>query len=596
MKLKTNTAISILILLFSFTHLTAQIRYVSKTGSSTPPYTSWATASDSIQKCIDICNDGDTVIVGNGVYRESLVINAKITLIGSSMDSCVIEGRDDVANAITTYFELTLKGFTIIGRGIESTPTNSVFLGKSMICDYNIYHCRLSNAYVGIEFRMSSGVIDGVIITNVMSGVNTYCFTDTCRPKLKNSVILLNYNARQAWNSGDGGEPTFLNNIIAVKNTSIWSAPIGILIGWKPHTKLTAKNNLFMGCGIYVFDLYTVWTYPFYIINNVFIDGKAPEDRTFALRSVKSNSVIRNNIFVRNARAVQVNEQPDIDYNIFWENKYYDINSPYQLGENDINADPMFMKDTSGYTLQADYRLQMNSPGIDKGDPEILDVDGTRSDIGMYGGPGGEAYTYIDLPPRTPSSIEGYFEPNGQYVKISWKMNSEADFDRYVIHRSLKQGFIPDSSNMYIITDTSFFRDSLRADIEKIYYRVVAVDKNNNESNASEEIVILVTGVEEKRFEIVSEYRLEQNFPNPFNPSTTIGYRLKEEGYVKIMVYNIQGELLTVLVNETKPAGYHEVEFVAENISSGIYLYRIEIIGRNNIPVFMDMKKMLYIK
>jgi hypothetical protein len=83
-----------------------------------------------------------------------------------------------------------------------------------------------------------------------------------------------------------------------------------------------------MGCGIYVFDLYTVWTYPFYIINNVFIDGKAPEDRTWVLDYVKSNSVIRNNIFVRNARAVMATAQPDIDYNIFWENKYYDINSP----------------------------------------------------------------------------------------------------------------------------------------------------------------------------------------------------------------------------------------------------------------------------
>ena len=53
----------------------ATTRYVSTTGSSVPPYTTWATASDSIQKCINICNDGDTVIVANGIYKESLIIN-----------------------------------------------------------------------------------------------------------------------------------------------------------------------------------------------------------------------------------------------------------------------------------------------------------------------------------------------------------------------------------------------------------------------------------------------------------------------------------------------------------------------------------------
>ena len=54
--------------IFFFAHAT--IRYVSHTGSSTPPYTSWATAADSVQKAIDFSVSGDTIYVANGVYKE----------------------------------------------------------------------------------------------------------------------------------------------------------------------------------------------------------------------------------------------------------------------------------------------------------------------------------------------------------------------------------------------------------------------------------------------------------------------------------------------------------------------------------------------
>ena len=68
----------------------------------------------------------------------------------------------------------------------------------------------------------------------------------------------------------------------------------------------------------------------------------------------------------------------------------------------------MFMNDiipiaNSNY----DYHLQEFSPAIDKGDPNILDVDGTRSDMGMYGGPFGEITYYKDLAPKPPSKSLG---------------------------------------------------------------------------------------------------------------------------------------------------------------------------------------------
>mgnify|MGYP005838438323 CR=1 FL=1 len=69
---------------------------------------------------------------------------------------------------------------------------------------------------------------------------------------------------------------------------------------------------------------------------------------------------------------------------------------------------------------------------------------------------------------------------------------------------------------------------------------------------------------------------LEQNFPNPFNPSTTIRYSLPSDNYVTLKVFNILGQEVATLINENKVAGNYSVEFNASNLSSGIYLYRID--------------------
>src|SRR5690554_3566546 len=71
----------------------ATIRYVSHEGSSTPPYTTWETAADSIQKCINYCVNGDTIIVANGVYFEKLKISKVLTLWGLNMDSTIVDSR-----------------------------------------------------------------------------------------------------------------------------------------------------------------------------------------------------------------------------------------------------------------------------------------------------------------------------------------------------------------------------------------------------------------------------------------------------------------------------------------------------------------------
>ena len=85
-------------------------------------------------------------------------------------------------------------------------------------------------------------------------------------------------------------------------------------------------------------------------------------------------------------------------------------------------------------------------------------------------------------------------------------------------------------------------------------------------------------------------YTLNQNFPNPFNPSTTIKFSIPQDGMVSLKVYNILGAEVASLVDEVKSVGTYNVRFDAGNLASGIYLYKLVT------PNFIQTKKMLLVK
>jgi hypothetical protein len=72
------------------------------------------------------------------------------------------------------------------------------------------------------------------------------------------------------------------------------------------------------------------------------------------------------------------------------------------------------------------------------------------------------------------------------------------------------------------------------------------------------------------------EYRLEQNFPNPFNPTTTIRYQLPKESKVSLLIYDILGREVCSLADEVKPPGFYEAVFEANALASGVYFCRME--------------------
>ena len=82
-----------------------------------------------------------------------------------------------------------------------------------------------------------------------------------------------------------------------------------------------------------------------------------------------------------------------------------------------------------------------------------------------------------------------------------------------------------------------------------------------------------------------------QNYPNPFNPSTRIRFTLKEQGLVRLNIYNILGERVAQLVNTELNAGTHEVMFDASRLASGVYFYSLDVQDK-----FFDVKKMILLK
>lgn len=90
--------------------------------------------------------------------------------------------------------------------------------------------------------------------------------------------------------------------------------------------------------------------------------------------------------------------------------------------------------------------------------------------------------------------------------------------------------------------------------------------------------------------EIPAEFVLSQNYPNPFNPSTSINYQLAADSHVQLNVFDILGNEIATLVNESQSAGSYVVRFNASDLSSGVYFYKIKA---NN---FTQIRKMLLVK
>ncbi|HQH56145.1 MAG TPA: choice-of-anchor D domain-containing protein [Candidatus Marinimicrobia bacterium] len=198
-------------------------------------------------------------------------------------------------------------------------------------------------------------------------------------------------------------------------------------------------------------------------------------------------------------------------------------------------------------------------------------------------------YSIDNIEPGVPDGLIAL--PSDGSILLTWQSSHERDFQYYGIYRSTQSNFNPDSMEIctYVTSDTFYIDSNIKSET-KYYYRISAFDYAGNESDFSLEVNAAVVGIQENLVNIPIQYAISQNFPNPFNPTTTISYQLPKSSFVKLAIYDINGRLIETLVNENKNAGYYSINWNASSVSTGIYIYRIDA------GEFTCVKKCLVVK
>jgi hypothetical protein len=216
--------------------------------------------------------------------------------------------------------------------------------------------------------------------------------------------------------------------------------------------------------------------------------------------------------------------------------------------------------------------------------------------------------TYTAVYIGKPSNYGKNFAFNGDIgdpINFTWTDNPDTSVTQYQIWRRVKHnGILGDATLLATVdrgvetyTDEYSFTDGYTADM--LSYDVRAhYEPDDTYSDPQWNIAYgeLLAKINENSIavqtitnEVPTDYSIT-NYPNPFNPTTTINYQLPENGFVTIKVYDMLGKEIATLVDGNKTAGYHNVTFDASRLTSGIYIYTITA---NN---FVQSKKMLLMK
>ena len=204
--------------------------------------------------------------------------------------------------------------------------------------------------------------------------------------------------------------------------------------------------------------------------------------------------------------------------------------------------------------------------------------------------PPDSGYSVDNLNPSIPANLVAVYQ-TGSGNQLSWDPASDADWQYFRVYRDVTPDFAIGAGSHVESTANNAWTDP-SFDLPGYYYKVTSVDFSGNESDAA--MPDTPTGLPEHAAPL--KYALEQNVPNPFNPSTTIRYSVPAPGtHVSLTVFDVTGRVVRELVNGAQSSGQKQVQWDGRDamgapVASGIYLYRI-VAGD-----FVQSRKMMLIK
>jgi len=550
----------------------------------------------TIQQGINAGTDGDTVLVQPGTYVENIVFNGQNIFLGSMfltsedtsyVSQTIIDGNNN--GRVVTFANYEDNTAAIIGFTIQNGYAS---YGAGIRCYYaspRILHNRIiNNTATSFGGGMQCYTSSSLIAHNVIDGNSSYsngggisCGYDA-NATITDNIITHN----SARTRGGGGiycyssSPLINNNTIdtnTVQGSSASGHGAGICCFYYSSPTISnnnIRNNIIdggptnaNGGGIDCVDNSNAQ-----ITENIITGNKCLNSMGYGggIKSVSSSPIITHNIISSNEAdsacggvdLVYSGLNTELAYNIISEN----ISNGWSGGIGVVGYNPIMIYNNTIYGNSAtrgggfvsiwgsnpvlinnifwanNASIEGNEIYIESGSPEITYCN-------IQGGWPGDSN--IDLDPLFVNPVDGDFH-------LSW--------DNFPIDDETKSPCIdagcPDSPND---------PDTTCCDMGAFYFDQTPV--------GIRDLAILPKNI-----------HLRQNFPNPFNASTTIHYNLPTASDITIDIYDILGRKVTTLIDRQQPAGYHQATWQADDFSSGIYFYRIK--GGE----FTKTKKMILLK
>ncbi|HEX2868179.1 MAG TPA: S8 family serine peptidase [Ignavibacteriales bacterium] len=193
--------------------------------------------------------------------------------------------------------------------------------------------------------------------------------------------------------------------------------------------------------------------------------------------------------------------------------------------------------------------------------------------------------TLLNAPDSLKNSVISWNE-----LRLSWKDKSSGEAG-FIIERKQSFDFVAIDT---VEADVQSYTDSTVQHLSSYKYRVRSYTQYVQSAYSNLDSV-MITGISEQDI-IPKDYSLLQNYPNPFNPATVIKYGLPAESHVNLVIYNFLGQEVGHIVNEIQRAGYHQINFNAGRIASGVYFYLLEARATDGSRDYRKVKKMLVVK